>query len=305
VCLTIRESDSVHDGEICLVIPSPLIPSAVILGLMITDKERILEQYQNANNLSARIALHERFSTRKGVFHEWLFDHLKVPEQGRVLELGTGSAKLWQVNRERIPQGWTITLSDLSEGMLADAKKNVADIPHKFSFVQLDAQAISFDDASFDMVTANYMLYHVPDIDKALSEIRRVLKPDGRFYAGTGGLGHMKELDDFVEAHMAAKLPGVFERMDSVTGHFALENGAEKLGRHFASVKLHLPPESHLHVTEAEPFMAYILSMARWSALTKDVSKETVDEVVREARKIVEEKLPIHLTTSAGLFEAW
>jgi ubiquinone/menaquinone biosynthesis C-methylase UbiE len=272
---------------------------------MITDKERILEQYQTSNNLSARIALHERFSTRKGAFHAWLFDHLKVPEQGRVLELGTGSAKLWQVNCDRIPQGWTITLSDLSEGMLADAKKNIADSSNTFLFQQVDAQAIPFEDSSFDIVMANYMLYHVPDVDKALSEVRRVLKPDGRFYAGTGGLDHMKELDDFMEAHMSAKLPGVFERMDSVTGHFALENGAKKIGRHFASVKLHLPPESHLHVTEAEPFMAYILSMARWSALTKDVSKETVDEVVREARKIAEEKLPIHITTSAGLFEAW
>ncbi len=272
---------------------------------MFTEKEKILEQYQNSNNLSARIALHEKFSTRKGVFHAWLFDHIQAPQNSRVLELGVGSAKLWQVNRERIPKGWTITLSDISEGMLEDARKNVADIPAHFSFQQVDAQAIAFENNTFDLVMANHMLYHVPDVDKAVGEIRRVLKPDGRFYASTGGLNHMKELDDFVELNMAEKLPGVFTRLGNTTEHFALENGEAQLSKHFNNVKLHMPPESHLHVTEAEPFMAYILSMARWSMLIEDVSKEQVNEVVAEARNIAEKSLPIHITTATGLFEAW
>jgi ubiquinone/menaquinone biosynthesis C-methylase UbiE len=270
---------------------------------MFTDKHVILEQYKNSNNLSARIALHEKFSTRKGVFHHWLFDHLQAPENAKVLELGVGSAKLWQMNRERIPQGWTITLSDISEGMLEDAKKNVADIAGTFSFRVVDAQAIPFEDDTFDVVLANHMLYHVPDVDKAVSEIRRVLKSGGHFYATTNSSTHMKELDDFVEEHMASKLPGVFSRFD-ISG-FVLENGEEKLSKYFDNVKLHLPPKSHLHVTEAEPFMAYILSMARWSMLVEGTSKQQVDEVVAGARKIAEQKLPIHITTSAGLFEAW
>jgi ubiquinone/menaquinone biosynthesis C-methylase UbiE len=272
---------------------------------MFTDKEKVLEQYQDASNLNARIALHEKFSTRKGVFHAWLFDFVQAPEDAKVLELGVGSAKLWQVNRERIPHLWDITLSDMSDGMLGDAKKNVADIPARFSFRVVDAQAIPFEGSSFDLVMANAMLYHVPDVDKAVAEIRRVLKPGGRFYAGTGGLTHMKELDDFVEKHMASKLPGLFSHMSGITEQFALENGAEKLSRHFANVKLHVPPENYLHITEVEPFMAYILSMARWSMLVEGTSKQQVDAVVAEARKIAEEKLPIRITTSVGLFEAW
>jgi hypothetical protein len=93
--------------------------------------------------------------------------------------------------------------------------------------------------------------------------------------------------------------------LGNVTEQFALENGEEKLRKHFSNVKLHLPPESHLHVTEAEPFIAYILSMARWSELIEGISKQQVDEVVADARKIAEEELPIHITTSSGLFEAF
>ncbi len=270
---------------------------------MVTDKQVILEQYQNANNLNARIALHERFATRKGVFHHWLFDHFQAPKDARVLELGTGSAKLWQMNNGRIPQGWNIALSDLSEGMLADAKKNVAELPNTFSFQHIDAQEISFEDKTFDVAIANHMLYHLPDVDKAISEIRRVLKLTGRFYAATNSISHMKELDDFITEHMASKLPGVFGRMD-ISG-FVLENGKEKLSKHFENVTLHSPPESHLYVTEAEPFMAYILSMARWSALVDGVSKQEVDEVVAEAKNVAEKSLPIRITTSAGLFEVW
>ncbi len=214
-------------------------------------------------------------------------------------------AKLWQVNCERVPASWQVILSDISEGMLNDAKTNVADVSGTFSFQRLDAQAIPFEDSSFDVVIANHMLYHVPDVDKAISEVRRVLKPNGRFYAATGGLKHMQELDDFVVTHMASKLPGVFEGLDTITQQFALENGAEKLTKHFPNVKLHLPPESHLQVTEAEPFIAYILSMARWSMLVDGVSKQQVDEVVTEARKLAQANLPIRITTSAGLFESY
>jgi ubiquinone/menaquinone biosynthesis C-methylase UbiE len=267
------------------------------------QKYLIAEQYKNANNLEARIALHAKFSTSKHDYHQWLFDYIKTRPFARVLELGSGSAKLWQVNGEHIPLDWTITLSDFSEEILEDTRKNVIAVSRKFTFKVMDAQNILFDDKIFDIVIANHMLYHVPDIDKAISEIRRVLKPDGRFYAGTGGLGHMKEMDDFIEEHMASRLHKGFERMGM--GRFALENGAQYISKHFENVNVHKVPESHLHVTEVEPFMAYILSMARWSALTKDIAKGTVDEVVSNARTIAEEKLPIHITTSSGLFEAW
>ncbi len=60
---------------------------------MFTDKEKILEQYQNANNLDARIALHKRFSTAKHDYHSWFFDQLQAPKNAKVLELGTGSGQ--------------------------------------------------------------------------------------------------------------------------------------------------------------------------------------------------------------------
>jgi ubiquinone/menaquinone biosynthesis C-methylase UbiE len=282
-----------------------ILEKLIICTRLDTNQRSVLaEQYRTSSNLEARIALHTQFSTSSLDYHQWLFDYIEVPNNAVVLELGTGSGKLWQINRKRIPAGWNITLTDFSAGMLEDAKKNLL-ATGAFDLKIMDAQDILFKDKTFDLVIANHMLYHVPDIDKAIREIRRVLKPAGRFYAGTGGLNHMKEMDDFIEEHMASKLGRVFERMDTVTGRFALENGARQISKHFETVKIYYPPTAHLQVTEGEPFMAYILSMARWEKLTKDIPNDLVDNVVAETRIIANEKIPIRITTSSRLFEAY
>ena len=64
----------------------------------------------------------------------------------------------------------------------------------QFTFEVVDAQLIPYEKHTFNVVIANYMLYHVPDLAKALSEIRRVLQPKGRLYATTVGLNQMAEL---------------------------------------------------------------------------------------------------------------
>ena len=51
----------------------------------------------------------------------------------------------------------------------------------------IDIQDIPFADHEFDAVIANMMLYHVPDLQKGLREVKRVLKPDGTFYCATYG----------------------------------------------------------------------------------------------------------------------
>ena len=86
-----------------------------------------------------------------------------------------------------------------------------------------DAGRIPFRDDSFDCVTAMWMLYHVPDLDEALGEVRRVLRPGGIFVAVTNGDEH---LADLLRAAGGGPL----------LTQFSSENGAAALRRHFASV---------------------------------------------------------------------
>ena len=153
-------------------------------------------QYKDATNFGARVRLHRRFSTNKYGWYRWVFDHFKLDEGSSVLEVGCGPGLLWLSNRHRIPASWQISLTDFSPGMLQEAREWLGE--ERFVYEVADAQALPFADARFDAVIANHMLYHVPDLPRALTEIQRVLKPGGHFYASTIGLERMHELDELI-----------------------------------------------------------------------------------------------------------
>ena len=154
-----------------------------------------IDQYKDSSNLDARVVIHQRFSTNPYGWMNWVFDHLLVlPADAKILELGCGSGYLWKENAARIPAAWDITHSDLSVGMIDSAWRNLVVTERSYKFKEIDAQEIPFEDRTFDLVIANHMLYHVPDRPKALTEIRRVLKDDGKLMAATVGETHLKEM---------------------------------------------------------------------------------------------------------------
>lgn len=276
----------------------------------VQDQSYLLtEQYKNQDNLRARINLHERFSTNKTDFSTWILSYMKQnhnEDKLTLLELGTGPANFWVKTKSLVPEAWQLNLSDLSEGMIEAAKEATKDFANQINYQIIDAQSIPFEENSFDVVMANHMLYHVPNIDKAISEIRRVLKPKGRFYAATNGNNHLKELDSFIVEQLASNLPEFeFEFMRGLA--FRLENGKDIISKQFKTVDLH-SFECDLSVTEAEPFMAYILSMQRFQTLVETLGQEKLERVLNEARASLEALLksgPIHVTKATGLFEAY
>ena len=132
---------------------------------LMSDRQYLLtEQYQDSSKLGARLRLHEQFSTNDYGWPRWAFDRLEVPPGGRVLELGCGPGALWVENIDRIPRDWDVILSDLSMGMIQEARHALGELRERFQFVVLDAETLPFDEGFFDSVIANHMLYHVPDL---------------------------------------------------------------------------------------------------------------------------------------------
>jgi SAM-dependent methyltransferase len=264
------------------------------------------DQYRNASNLNARVALHERFSTNPQGWSAWLSERLVIAEGGRVLELGCGPAHLWAKNVARLPAGCRLTLTDLSPGMVAEAQRNMAqalgqsgprpDLDVRFQV--MDAQEIPFDDASCDVVIANHMLYHVPDRERALTQIRRVLRPGGRFYASTIGRAHLIEL-----VQLAARF-GITTGLASSSAMaeaFGLETGGRQLVQRFADVRLHLYDDG-LVVTEAEPLIAYVMSSMSVDEIA--ACREPLAALTRSVTEAIARQGEMRVTKASGLFQA-
>ncbi len=254
----------------------------------------ITEQYKNSGNLDARIEVHRRFSTNSYGWFNWVFDTLnQLPKEANVLELGTGSGALWVDIAEKIPAHWAITLSDLSDGMLDAAWRNLVVTGRNFKFEQIDAQSIPYADETFDIVIANHMLYHVPDRPKALAEIKRVLKKGGHLIAATVGETHQKEIKNWL------RRVGKDGKFSPISEPFTLENGAEQLAPFFANVTVSRYEDS-LHVTEVEPMIAYLRSSIRAS----EISEEELAKVKTELEKEIKQNGKIVISKDTGLFEA-
>jgi SAM-dependent methyltransferase len=282
-----------EQGEPSLIPPRALDNILKMAVTGISDSARLLrEQYKDGANLSARIRLHQRFSTNRYGMMRWMFDQMQITDNARVLELGCGTGILWRA-RVQVPRGWRVILTDMSDGMLRETRTSLARLGHSFSYMQADAQSIPFRDASFDAVIANHMLYHVPDIRRALAEFRRVLKPSSFCYAATMGLANMREMNE-----LAARFFSI-PRMTESTARFGLESGEAYMRDAFSEVKLVRYPDS-LVVTEAQPLMDYICSMRVRSRITDD----QIAALRRHVESEIEKHGEIRMTKDSGMFIA-
>lgn len=249
------------------------------------------EQYRDSSHLNARLRVIQRLSVHPVDWYRWIFDHIKLAPACRVLELGCGPGYLWQRNLERIPENWEIILSDFSPGMLKDARSNLTESSQRFTFQVIDAQSIPYEDASFDRVIADLMLYHVPDRARAFAEIRRVLKPGGYFYAATVSDAAFAELEELMRG------AGMQAWSDALT--FSVENGEEQLARWFSHINLQRL-ENQLFVREADSLMEVIRSGTP--------STEYDEATFQRLRDLIKQKLsqhgPLRMKIDIGLFEA-
>jgi SAM-dependent methyltransferase len=210
----------------------------VVRGL--NDPEHVVRQYETEAGLAARKSVYRDVSGPDA--RELAIEAVLQGAPARVLEVGCGEGELAErliaVVGEVVAIDQSPRMVELTRVRGVDAR--VADV-----------QELPFPDDSFDAVLAAWMLYHVPDVDRGLSEIARVLRPGGRLVAVTNAADHLREL---------LALGGV-ERWDLP---FGAENAEELLGRHFARVGRR---DAYGTVTfhGIEPVRAYFASSERMS----------------------------------------
>ena len=231
--------------------------------MRLDDRDYVAAQYRDSANFDARVRIYELYDESEERVQRWLFPRLRLREGERVLEVGCGPGNLWSENAERIPARLELVLTDLSPGMLDEARGRLAGVSPMPAFRVADVQMLPFPDARFDAVVASHMLYHVPDRAKALGEIRRVLRPGGRFFATTYPWTHLLEIRVALED---LGLTGVMLPLRRGGDEFDLEHGAEEVARVLRVERVERR-DSWLAVRDTDTLLAYVRSNGRGAAL--------------------------------------
>jgi SAM-dependent methyltransferase len=180
----------------------------------INDAAAVARQYATEANLEARRSMYAQ--TEGPDPRELAFEAVAEVAPSRVLEVGGGPGEL--AARVSSELSCDVTMLDVSPRMVELAVERGVDARVG------DVQELPFDDESFDCTLAAWMLFHVPDLDRGVAELARVLRPGGRLVAVTNGEDHMRELREIAGAAAWAR-------------PFTRENGAAVLSRHFGDVE--------------------------------------------------------------------
>lgn len=236
------------------------------------------QQYQNELNLQKRIQIHQ-FGTATESWYEFLTKHIVFTDNCRILEIGCGTGLLWKHLLKKRPTIKQIILSDFSQGMIENAKNNLEEFEKDYDvqYKKINVSNITYENECFDVVIANHILYHIPDSEKALSEIHRVLNKGGVFYASTIGKNNMNEIKLIIEKYFPNVENDLF--FNSFLENFSLENALEKTKVFFKQSE-RTDYKDHLSIPSPKPIREYIESFNFPHILDTDENKSDFENLL-------------------------
>lgn len=230
--------------------------------------DAIRRYYATDRNLRILEETCARYAVPRTDYAAWTLDTLDWAGDEIILDIGAGSGSHYSRLIQNQPQLEYYAV-DLSPSLLRK-HPGAADC-----LAVGDALHLPYPDDSFDVVMANHVLYHLRDIDAALAEIKRVLKPAGRVLASTDSLHTTAELQVLIRRAVVllSENGAQVQPLSLPCDPFALENGTRILARHFYAVVRHDLPRQ-LVFDAVEPAMDYLESMRdlRQHDLPDDVS---------------------------------
>jgi ubiquinone/menaquinone biosynthesis C-methylase UbiE len=178
-----------------------------------TDREQLITSaYANDAPFMARLAL-QHYQQPARDFVAWALQHVTWTARTHILDCGCGNGRYL---RHTIAHGATahhMIGLDIAVGMLTSLRRRwLTDLPHRHVVVG-DALHLPVPTNRCDLVYAMHMLYHVPDQQRAMAELRRVVRPGGTLIASTNSEHDKQELNTFFNAAITALAGHATERV--------------------------------------------------------------------------------------------
>ena len=208
-------------------------------------------RFDDPELVAREYASEERFAARRAVFSDLVVGEkaedlaiaaLEETHPARVLEVGCGLGAF----AERVVHelGAEVVAVDVAPRMVELARARGVNA------LVADAQTLPFAAEEFDCVVANWVLHHVPDLERGLAEFERVLEPRGRLVAATFSAEHLLDLYEWLGDPTVGEL------------EFSSENGAAPLSRHFAHVERR-DAKGTVVFPDRDALQAYLSSLIR------------------------------------------
>lgn len=160
----------------------------------------------------------------------YALDWINWDSSWTVLDAGCGRGAYFRALTDRVPDGALFGL-DLTAGALQGAVDRFPTVPVLVG----DVQSIGMADASIDVVLSAHSLYHVPHIDRAIAEFRRILKPSGVLLAI-----YDSDVDDQPELDELFMTAGGTVPINAVTNRFSIESAPAYLEAVFGDITVHI-----------------------------------------------------------------
>lgn len=252
-------------------------------------------RFAKPDSLLTGLEILQRYATDPPQVVRTLLDAVRpgAPD-ARICELGFGTGWLIEEMAGAFPHARIVGL-DMSAGMAGHVQELLG---RRVPLVQGDMERLPFADESFDVVVTCWTLYFMSDIDAALVEIKRTLRPGGRLVAATVAPDHSQELDEIAAAALRAALGR--EAEPDIGRRFDTESGAPYIERHFDGVRL---VEHHGELVLPDPGLPVRLwDQWRPQDLSDDEVERVRAEVVRLANEVSARDGAFRVRRHGGVF---
>lgn len=264
-----------------------------------TDRAALRRQYGSPANLAARVGLYGYLVPDPGMdvasFEGWVLDHVDWRGDEAVLDVGRGAGSY---EAALVARAGRVVGLDLSPGMLAH---RVALPPGHLAAA--DAQRLPVADDAVDVVLAAHMLYHVPDIARALREARRVLRPGGTALLVANGFADKREVRELW--HEAASAVGASFAQPGETRRFTIDTADELVGAVFDDLRVDWLT-GEFRIPAPEPVLAWVDSLR--DGTEAEVDADAWVAVSAELRARIERRIAADgafvVTKSSGVIVA-
>lgn len=257
----------------------------------ITNKDNLTQQYLTDEKLAIRAQLHKRYNVNNQSIEDWFFTNFEMPRNPRILEIGCGNGSLWNNHLTILPIDSKLFLTDFSSGMVDIVQKKFGQ-DSRITTSVADVQNLSFDTNSFDIIIANHTLHHVENIDKAISEISRVLVSNGKFYATANGFYGLEN-----HLHKVIKEIEIENRAFSEPLPFNLQNANSFLKDTFSKISIIEFPNA-LKITKTEDLILWIDSTRN---MQPDISENLLEKLTIYFDSIISKEGYIKIPKQVGL----